>query len=449
MPAFALPPPASVTLPAFLGANRTHTAPIEAEDSVVVQHYMREVRRMALLSRERERALTQHIQEGRRQWQHLLLEHLLHVPVLLTWGPRVRRGILPLPTLCAAETAPPVTTLDAMLHCLHQLRCEMRRVMQRPGPSRHQAVIALRDEMQRLLHAWNWSPAFLTQVWSSFESAMHASAASSCARPAWRFVATLGVSLEELHTLWRDLQRLHASVEQAKQEMITRNLRLVVSVAGKFRATGVPLSDLIQEGNIGLMRAIDGFDYRRNLRFSTYALWWIRQAIQRAVSSHSCIYLPEYVLQDAQRVQRARERFLVEHGHAPTAQEIAQRLDMSPEQVEWCLERLPEPLSLDQLLPGQDRTLSDVLADVQTPTSHDTMLEHRLEYHTQQALACLTPREATIIRRRFGLQGTPVATLEQIGHDLRLSRERVRQLTVGALAKLKQHEAMRLAFLEQ
>jgi RNA polymerase primary sigma factor len=449
MPNLALMPPASSTLPAFLGANRTHTAPIEAEDSAVVQRYMREVRRMALLSREHERTLTQHIQEGHLQWQHLLLERLLPVPVLLSWWPRVRRGVLPLTALCVPETAPSATPLDAMLHRLHQLRCQMRRTIQSPEPSRHQTVIALRTEMQRLLHAWNWQPAFLAKVWSSFESAMSASALSPCARQARRFVETLGVSLRELHTLWRDLQRLYTSVEQAKQEMITRNLRLVVSVAGKFRATGVPLSDLIQEGNIGLMRAIDGFDYRRNLRFSTYALWWIRQAIQRAVSSQFCIYLPEYVLQDAQRVQRARERFVVEHGRVPTAHEIAQSLAMSPEQVAWCLERLPEPLSFDQLLPGQDRTLGDVLADTQTPTSHDAMLEHRLRHYTQQALACLTPREATIIQRRFGLQGSPVATLEQIGHDLRLSRERVRQLTVGALAKLKQHEAMRLAFLEQ
>ena len=227
------------------------------------------------------------------------------------------------------------------------------------------------------------------------------------------------------------------------------NLRLVVSVAGKFRYTGLPFSDLIQEGNIGLMRAVDGFDYRRNLKFSTYAVWWIRQAIHRARASQSLVRVPEYLHENAQRVRQAHDTFVATHGRAPTAQEIAQRVDIPLERVQWSLENTPEPISIDSPLPGQDWTLRHVLPDTNTPSSDEVLVQRNLRRHIQCALACLTPREAAIICRHFGLGDRPAETLGQIGRDFHISRERVRQITIEALDKLKRHEAMRLASLEQ
>lgn len=196
------------------------------------------------------------------------------------------------------------------------------------------------------------------------------------------------------------------------------------------------------------MRAVDSFDYRRNLKFSTYVVWWIRQAIHRARASQSLVRVPEYLHENARRVRQAYDTFVTTHGHAPTAQEIAQRVDIPLERVQWSLENAPEPISIDSPLPGQDRALRHVLPDTHTPNSDEVLVQRHLHRHTQRALACLTPREAAIICRHFGLGDRPTETFEQIGRDLHLSRERVRQIATEALDKLKRHEAMRLASLE-
>jgi RNA polymerase primary sigma factor len=303
--------------------------------------------------------------------------------------------------------------------------------------------------MRTLLHDIDWQPKYLEQAWQRFDTAMAMATTAQHPRHATRYVLTLGYSLGELLPLWRDLAHLATQMEQAKQEMVTRNLRLVVSVACKFRYTGMPLSDLIQEGTIGLMRAVDGFDYRRNLKFSTYAIWWIRQAIHRAGHSHTLLRLPEYLRESSRRLREAQEVYVAEHGRVPTSQEIAQRFDIPLERVERSLKNSPEPISIDNPLPGQERSLKDLLPDTRLPASHEMLIQHKLRWHTQRALECLSPREADIISRRFGLDDRPAETLEQIGRDLHISRERVRQIAMEALDKLKRHEAIFLAALEQ
>jgi RNA polymerase primary sigma factor len=238
-------------------------------------------------------------------------------------------------------------------------------------------------------------------------------------------------------------------MEQAKQEMVNHNLRLVISVVYKFRYSGMPLSDLIQDGNIGLMRAVDNFDYRRDLKFSTYAIWWIRQAIHRASSAQSLMRLPEYCRDNVRRVHQILDAFIVEHGRTPTPQEIAQRTDISLERIAWSLEHTPEQISIDNPPPGKQWPLRELLPDTRLSGSHEVLIQHTLQRYTQAALTCLTPREAAVISRRFGLGDRPVETLEQIGRDLHISRERVRQITTTALEKLKQHKAMLQACLEQ
>jgi RNA polymerase primary sigma factor len=311
-----------------------------------------------------------------------------------------------------------------------------------------QRIPALRATMQALLSDWEWQQKFLLLAWQRFDGAM-ARGDDRQTRLAARYTLQLGYCLEELRPLWQELSHLATLMEQAKQEMVTRNLRLVVSVASKFHYMGLPLSDLIQEGTIGLMRAVDGFDYRRNLKFSTYAIWWIRQAIHRAGSSQTLLRFPEYLRENGRRVREAHDVFLAEHGRPPTTQELAQRSDVPATRIEKSLKYVPEAISIDSILPGQGRALSDLLPDVRIPPSSEMIIQRKLRRYTQRALACLTPREADIISRRFGLDDRPSETLEQIGHALHISRERVRQITLGALNKLKQHEAMFLAALEQ
>ena len=424
---------------------------IHADDaeSAILKRYLRDVRRLSLLSHERERSLAKQIQESRGEWRRLLLDHLLHVPLLLMWWPRIRRGALPMTTLCRPGAIPPAAEFKATLQRLHSLQCQMREVLQQRSVGQAQSALELRASMQKLLHDWDWQLEFLQQTWRRFDRAMTRATATSQARRAMCYALTLGYSGGELGALWRDLGHLYSIMEQAKQEMVSRNLRLVVSVASKFRYTGLPLSDLIQEGNIGLMRAVDGFDYRRNLKFSTYAIWWIRQTIHRATSAQSLMRLPEYLHENARRVRQAHDAFVAEHGRAPSAEEIAQRFNLPVERVQWSLENTPEPISIDSPLPGQDRTLSNLLPETRLPTSYEVLVQHNLRRYTQRALACLTPREAAIISRRFGLNDHPAETLEQISCDLHISRERVRQIATEALDKLKQHEAMLLACAEQ
>jgi RNA polymerase sigma factor (sigma-70 family) len=198
-----------------------------------------------------------------------------------------------------------------VLDQLQRLRCQMRqRVQQRAhGDAETLAHIhALRTAMRTLLQSLIWQPLFLQQAWSRFDATMAAASPARQHRQAMRFLSTLGYSLRTLQRIWHTLHRLQTRVERAKQELTTRNLRLVISVAREFAYTGLPLTDLIQEGNIGLMRAVEKFDYRRNLKFSTYAVWWIKQAIRRAVFEQgTLIRIPEYMYESARQVSKSRE----------------------------------------------------------------------------------------------------------------------------------------------
>jgi len=437
------------------GVEDTPRASPVAGELSCMGHYLQEVRRFALLSPAREVALAQHIQDGSWQWRDALLQHLLHVPLLLAYRARLRRGVMPIAALCVPEPAPPLVDLVARLDRVQRLRCQMRQLVRRHGGRRVQGdaaetVAAWRAEMQALLAAWTWQPAFLSQAWTRFDTAMAVASLARQRRQVARYLATLGYSLGELRALWRMLHRLSTSVERAKQEMITGNLRLVISVARAFSHLGLPLPDLIQEGNIGLMHAVDKFDYRRNLKFSTYAVWWIKHAMRRVVVAQSAlIYIPEYMYFSAREVSRSQSALAVALGHPPTAVEIAQHLARPVERVERSLMPVFASVSLDQPLAAADtRTLNALLADPHASTSHEALVQQDLMAHLHRALANLAPRDAEVMRRRFGLHGTPSESLRQIGDALHLSRERVRQIEAAALAKLRRRSATLRVFLE-
>jgi RNA polymerase sigma factor (sigma-70 family) len=416
-------------------------------------HYLHDVRQYPLLTHERERALGQQIQEGSRAWREMLLHSLLYVPFLLACRSRLRRGTLAVTAIYEADQEAAHVEFMAILDHLQGLRRHMRYLLQERRHSRdkkREKVTALRAEMHALLHAFAWQPTFLQQAWSRFDTAMAAAHPERQRRQAARFASTLGYSMDELRTLWQGLHCLHARVETARQEMITRNLRLVISVAREFAHSGLPMTDLIQEGNIGLMRAVEKFDYQRNLKFSTYAIWWIKQAMRRAVFEQSTlIRVPEYMHESVRRVHRALPGLTTTLGRTPTAREMAQHLELPVERVERSMALVSEPVSLDQPRTSEgERTLTEVVADTQAETSIETLMQQDLQHYTQRALECLRPREAEVIRRRFGLHGKPGETLRQIGNDLHLSHERVRQIEAEALAKLKQHSASLRDFLD-
>jgi len=234
------------------------------------------------------------------------------------------------------------------------------------------------------------------------------------------------------------LQALVAGGERARKQLIEANLRLVVSVARKYAGRGLPLSDLIQEGNLGLFRAVERFDPKREFRFSTYAYWWIRQAVSRSIADQGrTIRLPVHMIELIGRVSRASAELQQRLGREPEAREIASALDIPAEKVRLALSAVPRPASLEAAVTDDGNTIGEVVADETAVSPSDAAELSSLRDHIDVALTHLTPRERRVIELRFGLVGGRTHSLNEIGDELHVSRERVRQIEREAVGKLR------------
>ena len=262
-----------------------------------------------------------------------------------------------------------------------------------------------------------------------------------------------GQTLPAFRALVSDLQRGAREAERAKQEMIQANLRLVAWIARRHVNRGLPLMDLIQEGNIGLMRAVEKFDWRRGYKFSTYATWWIRQACTRAlVDQGHLIRIPSHMTDEARRVMRAQHQLLAELGREPNEGELAARLGVPVLKVRAVLELVRDPVSLDAPLSEDgDATIGDLIADDGAVMPHDAAAQAELRAATDDALSRLSPREADILRLRFGVGQAGEHTLEEVGRKYQVTRERIRQIEAKALKKLAQrtHGRTLASFVER
>lgn len=253
-----------------------------------------------------------------------------------------------------------------------------------------------------------------------------------------RVESEVGVKIEELKMMWTRIIKAKMLIETAKNELITRNLRLVVNIAKNYVGRGLPLLDLIQEGNIGLMKAVDKFKYEKGFKFSTYATWWIRQAITRAlIDQTKTIRVPVHMMEFYNRVTKASRELTQQLGREPTNEEIAHKLMVPIRKVEEVFRAIQDPIALQTPVGDEDTELEDFIGDKNSPSPYSDAEKTETSEQIQMVLKTLTPKEEKVIRMRFGIGADRDHTLEEVGRYLSITRERVRQIEAKALRKLK------------
>jgi RNA polymerase primary sigma factor len=240
------------------------------------------------------------------------------------------------------------------------------------------------------------------------------------------------------------LVRGEAIITEATKELVEANLKLVISIAKRYMGRGLALLDLIQEGNMGLMRAITRFKYEKGFKFSTYATWWIRQGITRALADQSrTIRIPVHLTEAVHKILTALQALKQELSRAPTSKEIAKRTGIPARKVEEILRVVQEPLGLQDPVGGEELQLQDLIRDEVSPSPYDRVLTTEVSQRLADILDTLTPKEALVIKMRFGLGGAKESTLEEIGTVMGITRERVRQIESQALKKLRYPERLK------
>ena len=409
----------------------------DSETDNVLAQYVGEVRQFALLSKAEEQALARRITRWQRRVRWALYTAPIALPTLRRLWHQVAHQEIPVHEVVQARkgaTPDPAAQGEAFQQAivhLQDITVHLRRLDAHGGTPlwAAQERRVCRHEPFRLWRAWLTAHETLQlhpRVHEALGEALEAAWRTQPEEPA----------LQAAYRAWARAQR---ALDEAKAQMMQANLRLVMHIALRFRNRGLPLLDLIQEGNLGLMRAVDKFEPRRGLKFVTYAHWWIRQAISRALSEqHRTVRLPSHVLERQSKLRAATTKWWQSHGQAPSPQELSVALGWTPEAVEELLITVQPMVQLQQPLTDDGTALQDILEDTQTPQPEILVAAAQVRRGVRACLGHLTEREAFIVRLRYGLDAYEPHSLQDIGDVLGLSRERVRQLEKQAFTKLRQ-----------